>query len=48
MLFFIVFLILIAAMLALDLGVFHKKDHIVGIKEAVVWTGIWIGVALLF
>lgn len=35
-------------MLALDLGVFHKKDHVIGIKEAAIWTGIWIGMAMLF
>ena len=35
-------------MLALDLGVFHKKDEKVSLKNATVWTFIWIGVALLF
>lgn len=42
------FFLFIFLMLALDLGVFHKKDHIVGVKEAAIWTGIWIGMALLF
>lgn len=35
-------------MLALDLGVFHKKAHKVGFKESIVWTGAWICLALLF
>lgn len=35
-------------MLALDLGVFHKKDHVVSIKESLAWTGIWIFLAMLF
>ena len=48
MIFFAAFLVLIILLLALDLGVFHKDDHVVSIKEAAIWTGIWIGVALLF
>jgi len=46
--FFAGFLALIALLLSLDIGVFHKKDHIIGLKEATVWTGVWIAVALLF
>mgnify|MGYP006782075179 FL=1 len=46
--FWIAFLILVAGMLALDLGVFNKKDHEIGVGEALRWTGIWIGVSLLF
>jgi len=46
--FFCGFLALIALLLALDIGVFHKKDHVIGIKEAAVWTVIWISIALLF
>ena len=42
---FSVFLII---MLALDLGVFHKNSHVVEFKEAMIWSGIWIGLALLF
>ncbi len=34
--------------LALDLGVFHRKAHAVGFKEALMWTGIWFSVAMLF
>jgi tellurite resistance protein TerC len=35
-------------MLALDLGVFHKDSHVVEFKEAMIWSGVWIGLALLF
>jgi tellurite resistance protein TerC len=42
------FVALVAALLALDLGVFHRRDHAVGAREALVWTGVWVGLALLF
>jgi tellurite resistance protein TerC len=35
-------------MLALDLGVFHKDIHKVSVKEAITWSCVWIGLALLF
>ncbi|MBL8059189.1 MAG: TerC family protein [Chthonomonas sp.] len=35
-------------MLALDLGVFHRHAHKIEMKEALTWSGIWIGLALLF
>lgn len=35
-------------MLALDLGVFHRKEHEVRPKEALIWVGVWVGLALLF
>jgi len=38
----------VLAMLALDLGVFHKKAHRVGLREAAAWTGVWVSLALLF
>jgi tellurite resistance protein TerC len=44
----IAFNIFVLAMLALDLGVFHRKAHVVKIKEALGWTAIWITLALLF
>lgn len=34
--------------MALDLGVFHKKDAVVTIKESLIWTAIWVTIALLF
>jgi tellurite resistance protein TerC len=42
------FLLLVAAMLAIDLGVINKKDHVVSVKEALVWTCVWIATAMLF
>ena len=38
----------VLAMLALDLEVFHRRTHEVGVREALVWTGVWIGLALVF
>jgi tellurite resistance protein TerC len=38
----------VLAMLAVDLGVFHRKAHVVSLKESFVWTGVWIGLALVF
>ena len=46
--FFAAFMIFIVFMLALDLGVFHKKDHEIKIKEAALWTAVWITLAMLF
>ena len=40
--------VFVLAMLALDLGVFHRKSHNVGMKEALTWSGVWIALALLF
>ncbi|QCW99961.1 TerC family protein [Aggregatimonas sangjinii] len=42
------FLALVILFLALDLGVFHKEDHVVKSKEAGIWTAIWVSVALGF
>ncbi|MCK5798120.1 MAG: TerC family protein, partial [Deltaproteobacteria bacterium] len=38
----------VLVMLALDLGVFHRKEHTISIREALVWTVIWIIQALIF
>src|SRR5262245_59926951 len=35
-------------MLALDLGVFQRKAHAVGMKEAAIWSAVWVALALLF
>src|SRR4051812_40606010 len=42
------FLAFVLALLALDLGVFHRKAHAVGLKEALVWSGVWMGLGLVF
>lgn len=44
----ILFTSFILIMLALDLGVFHRKSHRVGYKEALVWSGVWVLLALIF
>jgi tellurite resistance protein TerC len=46
--FWIGFHVFVFVMLALDLGVFHKDTHKVPVKEAVIWSCIWIVLALLF
>jgi TerC family integral membrane protein len=38
----------VLVMLAVDLGVLHRRAHEVRLKEALVWSGIWIALALLF
>lgn len=42
------FNIFVLAMLALDLGVFHRKSHEISIREALIWTGVWITLAMAF
>lgn len=44
----ICFLGFVLLMLALDLGVFHRKSHEIKLKEALIWTGVWISLALVF
>lgn len=45
---FVGFVALVLVFLALDLGVFHRKAHAVGPREAMIWTLVWISVALAF
>jgi tellurite resistance protein TerC len=42
------FNLFVLAMLAIDLGVFHRQAHAVSLREASVWSAVWIGFALLF
>ena len=42
------FVLFVLAMLALDLGVFHRQAHVVGYREAVGWSAAWALMALLF
>jgi tellurite resistance protein TerC len=46
--FWILFNAFVLLMLALDLGVFHRKIHEVSLKEALSWTFIWVSLALVF
>ena len=40
--------VIVAVMLALDLGVFHRTAHAVTLKEATVWTVVWVSIGCLF
>ena len=42
------FNVFVLLMLALDLGVFHRKAHVVTFKESMAWTVVWVTLALLF
>jgi tellurite resistance protein TerC len=42
------FIVCVLIFLALDLGVFHRHAHVVRFREALIWTGIWFAVAMLF
>jgi len=42
------FTLFVLAMLALDLGVVHRQAHTVRMREALLWTGVWIALALVF
>lgn len=42
------FLVFVLLMLAVDLGVFHRKSHEVSLKEALGWSAVWISLAALF
>jgi tellurite resistance protein TerC len=45
---FALFNLFVMAMLAIDLGVFHRRSHAVGTREALAWSGVWIALALMF
>jgi tellurite resistance protein TerC len=42
------FHVFLGLMLALDLGVFQRRAHVVGMREAAIWTAIWVALALVF
>ncbi len=42
------FNLFVLAMLALDLGVFHRKTHVVSFREAIAWTVVWVTLAFCF
>src|SRR5260370_10630895 len=46
--FYVAFAAIVILLLALDLGVFHRRAHGVGFREAAIWTGVWAGLALIF
>jgi tellurite resistance protein TerC len=46
--FYLVFTAFVAGVLALDLGVFHRKQHVVSLREASLWVCVWVASALVF
>ncbi len=42
------FLLFVTIMLVLDLGIFNRKLHVVEIREALIWSAVWISLALIF
>ena len=42
------FNVFVLALLALDLGVFHREAHAVSGREALIWSGVWISLSLVF
>jgi tellurite resistance protein TerC len=42
------FNVFVLAMLALDLGVFHRNAHVVSVKEAAIWSVVWISLSMVF
>lgn len=48
MVIWIAFLAFILVLLAVDLGVFHRRAHVVSVREALMWTAVWIATTLAF
>ena len=46
--FWIGFNLFVLGLLALDLGVFHRNAHTVGVREAGIWSAVWVALSLLF
>lgn len=44
----IAFAVIVVVLLALDLGVFNRKSHVIGVKEALIMSAFWIGISLAF
>jgi tellurite resistance protein TerC len=42
------FAVVVLIMLIIDLGIFNKKSHVVSNKEAIIWSSVWISLAMLF
>jgi len=48
LLLWVVFNVFVLGILVLDLGVFHRKAHVVSLREALAWSCVWVSLALLF
>jgi len=44
----VIFIACVLGFLALDLGIINRRAHVVGTREALLWTALWVGLALLF
>jgi len=44
----VIFAVAVFIMLVIDLGIFNKKSHLVSNKEAIIWSSVWISLAMLF
>lgn len=42
------FVVMVVIFVAIDLGVFNKEAHVIDVKEASIWTAVWVSVAMLF
>ncbi len=42
------FIVFVLGMLAIDLGVFHRRDHVVTVRESLIWTSVWIVLSFAF
>jgi tellurite resistance protein TerC len=42
------FILFVALCIAVDMGAFHRRAHVVSFREALVWTGVWFALAMLF
>ena len=42
------FILAILIFLALDLGVFNRNPHVISVKEASIWTAVWVSISFLF
>jgi tellurite resistance protein TerC len=42
------FILFVAVLLALDLGLINRKSHVVSVKEALCWSAVWVALAALF
>ena len=45
---FVGFTVFLVFMLAIDLGIFHRKAHVVGLREASLWYAVWVSLAVIF
>jgi tellurite resistance protein TerC len=48
LLFWILFNVFVAGMLALDLGIFHRRTQTLRLRQALAWSALWIGLAAIF